>query len=56
MGRLQAGTGGVGYLLKDRVGNAADFLSALERVAAGGTALDRSVEVVPEELGPGRVA
>ncbi|MDX6422031.1 MAG: hypothetical protein QOG28_6651 [Trebonia sp.] len=40
---LQAGTGGVGYLLKDRVGNVADFLSALERVAAGGTALDPEV-------------
>jgi DNA-binding NarL/FixJ family response regulator len=40
---LQAGTGGVGYLLKDRVGNVADFVSALERVAAGGTALDPEV-------------
>ena len=40
---LQAGAGGVGYLLKDRVGNVADFLSALERVAAGGTALDPEV-------------
>jgi DNA-binding NarL/FixJ family response regulator len=40
---LQAGTGGVGYLLKDRVGNVADFISALERVAAGGTALDPEV-------------
>jgi len=40
---LQAGTGGVGYLLKDRVGDVADFVSALERVAAGGTALDPEV-------------
>jgi DNA-binding NarL/FixJ family response regulator len=40
---LEPGTGGVGYLLKDRVGNVADFLSALERVAAGGTALDPEV-------------
>jgi DNA-binding NarL/FixJ family response regulator len=40
---LESGTAGVGYLLKDRVGNVADFVSALERVAAGGTALDSEV-------------
>jgi len=40
---LEAGAGGVGYLLKDRVGNVAEFVSALERVAAGGTALDPEV-------------
>jgi DNA-binding NarL/FixJ family response regulator len=40
---LESGAGGVGYLLKDRVGNVADFVSALERVAAGGTALDPEV-------------
>src|SRR5262249_2752144 len=40
---LESGTGGVGYLLKDRVGNVADFVAALERVAAGGTALDPEV-------------
>jgi DNA-binding NarL/FixJ family response regulator len=40
---LESGVGGVGYLLKDRVGNVADFVSALERVAAGGTALDPEV-------------
>jgi DNA-binding NarL/FixJ family response regulator len=40
---LETGAGGVGYLLKDRVGNVADFVSALERVAAGGTALDPEV-------------
>jgi DNA-binding NarL/FixJ family response regulator len=40
---LESGTGGVGYLLKDRVGNVAEFVSALERVAAGGTALDPEV-------------
>jgi len=45
---LEAGAGGVGYLLKDRVGNVADFVSALERVAAGGTALDP--EVISELL------
>ena len=40
---LESGTGGVGYLLKDRVGNVAEFVAALERVAAGGTALDPEV-------------
>jgi DNA-binding NarL/FixJ family response regulator len=40
---LESGAGGVGYLLKDRVGNVADFVSALERVADGGTALDPEV-------------
>jgi DNA-binding NarL/FixJ family response regulator len=40
---LESGTGGVGYLLKDRVGNVAEFVSALERVATGGTALDPEV-------------
>jgi FixJ family two-component response regulator len=33
----------VGCLLKDRVGHVADFVAALERVAAGGTALDPEV-------------
>jgi DNA-binding NarL/FixJ family response regulator len=37
------GEGGVGYLLKERVGDVRGFLDALERVAAGGTALDRAV-------------
>jgi DNA-binding NarL/FixJ family response regulator len=35
--------GGVGYLLKDRVMHVADFLEAVRRVAAGGTALDPEV-------------
>ncbi len=34
---------GVGYLLKDRVADLAEFLDALERVAAGGSALDPEV-------------
>ncbi|MEW1636073.1 response regulator transcription factor [Streptomyces sp. NPDC093801] len=34
---------GVGYLLKDRVARVDDFLDALHRVAAGGTALDPEV-------------
>ncbi|MGW4383603.1 response regulator [Kitasatospora sp. NPDC004531] len=33
----------VGYLLKERVGAVADFMSALERVAAGGTVVDPEV-------------
>jgi len=35
--------GGVGYLLKDRVGDVREFMEALARVAAGGTALDPEV-------------
>ena len=35
--------GGIGYLLKERVGRVTDFLDALQRVAAGGTALDPEV-------------
>jgi hypothetical protein len=31
---------GVGYLLKDRVADVAEFVDALTRVATGGTALD----------------
>ncbi|HEX6347413.1 response regulator transcription factor [Umezawaea sp.] len=40
---LADGAGAVGYLLKERVGKVADFLDALERVAAGGTAMDPEV-------------
>ena len=35
--------GGIGYLLKDRIMHVADFLEAVRRVAAGGTALDPDV-------------
>jgi DNA-binding NarL/FixJ family response regulator len=41
--------GGVGYLLKDRVFNEDQFVEAIRRVAAGGTALDP--EVVAKLLG-----
>ncbi len=34
---------GLGYLLKDRVADGAEFVDALRRVAAGGTALDPEV-------------
>ena len=36
-------TAGIGYLLKERIGDVRAFLDALERVAAGGTVLDRQV-------------
>lgn len=36
-------TGGIGYLLKDRVADVSDFVEALERVAAGATVLDPEV-------------
>src|ERR1700734_508469 len=40
---LSANTRGVGYLLKDRVADVAEFVDALRRVIAGGTALDAEV-------------
>jgi DNA-binding NarL/FixJ family response regulator len=40
---------GVGYLLKDRVADVADFLAAVRRVGEGGTALDP--EVIAQLLG-----
>lgn len=41
---LDSGDGtGVGYLLKDRVGQVAEFVDALDEVAAGGTVVDPEV-------------
>jgi DNA-binding NarL/FixJ family response regulator len=40
---LSTGESGVGYLLKERVSEIREFLDAIHRVAAGGTALDREV-------------
>lgn len=40
---LRDGAGGIGYLLKHRVADLADFLADLHRVAAGGTVLDPEV-------------
>jgi DNA-binding NarL/FixJ family response regulator len=40
---LATGAGGVGYLLKERVGKVATFLDALHRVVDGGTVLDPEV-------------
>jgi DNA-binding NarL/FixJ family response regulator len=40
---LADGVGGVGYLLKDRVGDVDEFVAAVRKVAAGGTVLDPEV-------------
>ncbi|MFC4591740.1 response regulator transcription factor [Sphaerisporangium corydalis] len=40
---LQGDPAGIGYLLKDRVTNVADFATALRQVAAGGTVIDPAV-------------
>lgn len=49
---LGTGDGGVGYLLKDRVSDVEEFLTALDTVAEGGTVLDPLV--VKQMLGRGR--
>jgi DNA-binding NarL/FixJ family response regulator len=40
---LADGAGAVGYLLKDRVADPSDFVAQVDRVAAGGTAIDQEV-------------
>jgi DNA-binding NarL/FixJ family response regulator len=40
---LASGDGGVGYLLKDRVANVAEFVDGVRRVVAGGTVIDPEV-------------
>jgi DNA-binding NarL/FixJ family response regulator len=40
---LAGETAGIGYLLKDRVVDVADFLATVKRVAAGGSAIDSEV-------------
>lgn len=40
---LSDGTGGIGYLLKDRVSDVRRFIDAVTTVAAGGTAMDPEV-------------
>jgi DNA-binding NarL/FixJ family response regulator len=52
LGMRSGGAAGVGYLLKDRVANVGEFIDALSRVAAGGTALDP--EVVSDLLAASR--
>jgi DNA-binding NarL/FixJ family response regulator len=49
---LESGAEGTGYLLKDRVADVEEFVSALEAVASGGTVLDP--EVVDQLLARGR--
>ncbi len=46
---LSSGSGGIGYLLKDRVASLDELKDAIERIAAGGTVLDP--EVVTQLLG-----
>jgi DNA-binding NarL/FixJ family response regulator len=46
---LGSGSGGVGYLLKDRVASLRDLEDAIDRIAHGGTVLDP--EVVTQLLG-----
>jgi len=52
LGAAPGGAAGVGYLLKDRVADVGEFVEALSRVAAGGTALDP--EVVTQLLAASR--
>ena len=40
---LATDTSGLGYLLKDRIADVAEFVGAVERVGTGGTALDPEV-------------
>ena len=54
LGASRGGASGVGYLLKDRVTEIGEFTDALDRVAAGGTALDP--EVVSQLLAASRRA
>jgi DNA-binding NarL/FixJ family response regulator len=53
---MASGEGGIGYLLKERVGDVPAFVEAVRRVAAGGTALDREVvaELVQSRGGGGQ--
>src|SRR5690348_13009195 len=46
---LEGSTGGVGYLLKDRVLEASTLVDALERIAAGESVVDPSIvaELLP---------
>jgi DNA-binding NarL/FixJ family response regulator len=55
---LADGSGGIGYLLKDRVFDSAQFVDALRRVAGGGTAMDPEViaRLLASSAGDGAVA
>jgi DNA-binding NarL/FixJ family response regulator len=49
---ISAGAGGVGYLLKERVADVAEFVDAVHRVARGGTCIDQ--EVISQLMARGR--
>lgn len=49
---LSGGAGGVGYLLKERVADIAEFVDAVHRVANGGTCIDQ--EVIAQLMARGR--
>ncbi|MBC6451428.1 response regulator transcription factor [Actinokineospora xionganensis] len=49
---LAGGAGGVGYLLKERVADVAEFVDAVRRVANGGTCIDQ--EVIAQLMARGR--
>ncbi len=55
---LASGRGGIGYLLKDRVFDSAQFVDAVRRVAAGGTAMDPEViaRLLARNTGDGNLA
>ncbi len=55
---LADGTGGIGYLLKDRVLDSGQFVDAVRRVADGGTAMDPEViaRLLTHNSGSGPVA
>jgi DNA-binding NarL/FixJ family response regulator len=49
---LSGGAGGVGYLMKERVADVAEFVDAVQRVAGGGTCIDQ--EVIAQLMARGR--
>ena len=55
---LAGGAGGIGYLLKDRVFDSAQFIDAVRRVAGGGTAMDPEViaRLLARNSGDGAIA
>ena len=55
---LASGSGGIGYLLKDRVFDSGQFVDAVRRVAAGGTAMDPEViaRLLARNTGDGNLA
>nr|AXG25734.1 DNA-binding response regulator [Streptomyces tateyamensis] len=55
---LAGGSGGIGYLLKDRVLDSTEFVEAVRRVAGGGTAMDPEViaRLLTHNSGNGAVA